>query len=392
MPAERDAEHDSARGLAPYAAHGSRSRGRRYPEDAPPAYRGEFQRDRDRIVHSTAFRRLLYKTQVFVNHEGDHYRTRLTHSLEVAQIARTVARALRLNEDLVEAISLAHDLGHTPFGHAGQDELNECMRDFGGFEHNLQSLRVVDELEERYAAFPGLNLLFETREGILKHCAIRNARELGELGRRFLERRQPGLEAQIANIADEIAYNNHDVDDGLRSGLVTLEQLAEIPFFAEQFAAVKARYPDTQTARLTREVVRRMIDSLVTDLYATSRDAIAGADPRSIDDVRALDRPLIGFSAPFIEVQATLKGFLRRHLYTHPHVRQMTDQARETIRALFDAFTEDYTRMPEKHAARALEAERREGRAGGVRVVADYIAGMTDRFALQARETLRDAG
>jgi dGTPase len=390
MAGERDSGQDSARGLAPYAAHSGRSTGRRYPEDPPPEYRGEFQRDRDRIVHATAFRRLVYKTQVFVNYEGDHYRTRLTHSLEVAQIARTLARALRLNEDLVEAISLAHDLGHTPFGHAGQDELNDCMRDFGGFEHNLQSLRVVDELEERYASFPGLNLMFETREGILKHCATRNARELGEMGRRFLERRQPGLEAQIANIADEIAYNNHDVDDGLRSGLVTLEQLAEIPFFAEQFDAVKASYPSTPAPRLTREVVRRMIDSLVTDLYATSRDAIAAANPRSIEDVRALERPLVGFSRPFVDVQATLKRFLRQHLYTHPHVQQMTARARDTIRALFEAFTEDYTRMPEKHAARAGEAERREGRSGGVRVVADYIAGMTDRFALQTRETLRD--
>jgi dGTPase len=340
-------------------------------------------------VHSTAFRRLLYKTQVFVNHEGDHYRTRLTHSLEVAQIARTLARALRLNEDLVEAICLAHDLGHTPFGHAGQDELNDCMRDLGGFEHNLQSLRVVDELEERYAAFPGLNLTFETREGILKHCALRHARELGEIGRRFLERRQPGLEAQIANIADEIAYNNHDVDDGLRSGLVSLEQLVEIPFFGEQFEAVKARYPGTEIPRLTREVVRRMIDSLVTDLFTTSRDAIAGAGPRSIEDVRSLDRPLIGFSAPYIEVQATLKRFLRRHLYTHPRVQQMTDQARETIRVLFEAFIHDYAHMPRKYAERAREAERREGRSAGARVVADYIAGMTDRFALQTRETLR---
>ncbi|HEU4619610.1 MAG TPA: deoxyguanosinetriphosphate triphosphohydrolase [Gammaproteobacteria bacterium] len=375
-------------GLAPYAADAARTRGRRYAEE-PAAYRNEFQRDRDRIVHSTAFRRLMYKTQVFVNHEGDHYRTRLTHSLEVAQIARTLARALALNEDLVEAVSLAHDLGHTPFGHAGQDALNDCMRDFGGFEHNLQSLRVVDELEERYAGFPGLNLTFETREGILKHCALRNARDLGEIGRRFLERRQPGLEAQIANIADEIAYNNHDVDDGLRSGLVTLEQLAEIPFFEEQFAAVKARYPHADASRLPREVVRRMIDSLVSDLIVTSRGAIEAAAPADIDAVRALDRPLIGFSAPFVEVQATLKRFLRSHLYTHPHVRQMTDRARTTVAELFEAFVRDYTLMPPKHAARALEAARRDGPAGGARVVADYIAGMTDRFALQTLEGLR---
>ena len=255
--------------LAAYAAHDEASRGRRYPEPWP-AYRGEFQRDRDRVVHSTAFRRLVYKTQVFVNHEGDLYRTRLTHSLEVAQIARTVARALQLNEDLVEAISLAHDLGHTAFGHAGQDALNACMRDYGGFEHNLQSLRVVDELEERYASFPGLNLTFETREGILKHCSLKHARELGEVGRRFIERRQPGLEAQLANIADEIAYNNHDVDDGLRSGLITLEQLETLPYFAEHLRWVERRHPRLKPQRLGSETVRRMINDLVTGLIGSS--------------------------------------------------------------------------------------------------------------------------
>jgi len=374
-------------GLAPYAAHETESRGRRYPE-ARSAYRNEFQRDRDRIIHSTAFRRLVYKTQVFVNHEGDHYRTRLTHSLEVAQIARTVARAMRLNEDLVEAISLAHDLGHTPFGHAGQDALNECMREFGGFEHNLQSLRVVDELEERYAAFPGLNLMFETREGILKHCALRNALELGEVGRRFIERRQPSLEAQIANIADEIAYNNHDVDDGLRSGLLTLEQLADVPFFAEQLRLVEREHPGLDRETLAREVVRRMIGELVGDLIRSSEAAIAEAQPAHIDDVRAMSRPLIGFSEPFLSAQTTLKRFLREHLYTHPHVRRMTDHARETIRLLFGAFSEDYARMPDKHAARAKAAEAAAGRAGAARVIADYIAGMTDRFALHTRERL----
>ena len=372
---------------APYAAHDECSRGRRYPEP-PAAYRSEFQRDRDRIIHSTAFRRLVYKTQVFVNHEGDHYRTRLTHSLEVAQIARTVARAMRLNEDLVEAISLAHDLGHTPFGHAGQDALNECMRDFGGFEHNLQSLRVVDELEERYAAFPGLNLTFETREGILKHCALRNAVELGDVGRRFVERRQPGLEAQIANIADEIAYNNHDVDDGLRSGLLTLEQLTDVPFFAEQLRAVEREHPGLDREMLAREVVRRMIGELVGDLIRTSEAAIAEAGPAHIDDVRAMTRPLIGFSEPYLAAQTTLKRFLREHLYTHPHVRRMTDMARETIRLLFAAFSEDYARMPDKHAARAAAAEAASGPAGAARVIADYIAGMTDRFALHTRERL----
>jgi dGTPase len=374
--------------LAPYAAASEASRGRRYPED-PPAYRTEFQRDRDRIIHSTAFRRLIYKTQVFVNDEGDHYRTRLTHSLEVAQIARTVARAMRLNEDLVEAICLAHDLGHTPFGHAGQDALNECMRQHGGFEHNLQSLRVVDELEERYAAFPGLNLTFETREGILKHCALRNARELGEVGRRFIERRQPGLEAQLANVADEIAYNNHDVDDGLRSGLVELEQLLAIPFFAEQYEAVKTRYQNAASERLAREAVRRMIDTLVTDLFRTSQKAVAEAAPGSIDDVRNLNRPLIAFSPPRLDAQAELKRVLHRHLYAHPHVKGKTDEAQQIVRELFAAFMEDLDRMPRKHADRAREAERRHGASGAARVVADYIAGMTDRFAVQTRDQLR---
>ncbi len=283
--------------LAPYAQLESRSRGRRHPEP-PSRHRGEYQRDRDRIVHSTAFRRLVYKTQVFVNHEGDLYRTRLTHSLEVAQIARSVARALRLNEALTEAICLAHDLGHTPFGHAGQDALNECMREFGGFEHNLQSLRVVDELEERYAEFTGLNLTFETREGILKHCSAANARSLGELGRRFLERRQPGLEAQLANLADEIAYNNHDVDDGLRAGLLGLDELKGIAMFRRQHDAVAARYPGLAPRRLINEVVRGMIGYVVGDLIdATGQRAggrvaggcRSGAFPA--DSAAALQRP-----------------------------------------------------------------------------------------------------
>jgi dGTPase len=374
--------------LAPYAASAATSRGRRFRED-PPTFRTEFQRDRDRVIHSTAFRRLVYKTQVFVNYEGDLYRTRLTHSLEVAQIARTVARALRLNEDLVEAISLAHDLGHTPFGHAGQDALNDCMREFGGFEHNLQSLRVVDELEERYAAFPGLNLTFETREGILKHCSLKHARELGDLGRRFLERRQPGLEAQLANIADEIAYNNHDVDDGLRSGLITLEQLESLPFFAEHMRAVERKHPGIKPQRLGGETVRRMIGELVSGLVLASGTAIASAAPRDIDAVRALPQPLIHFAAPLADAQRTLKSFLRDNLYTHARVRQMTEQAQDTVRWLFDTLSADYTSMPEEHADRARAAAERGDAAGAARVVADYVAGMTDRFALQTRDALR---
>jgi dGTPase len=374
--------------LAPYAAHAAASRGRRHPEPAP-AYRTEFQRDRDRVIHSTAFRRLVYKTQVFVNYEGDLYRTRLTHSLEVAQIARTIARALALNEDLVEAISLAHDLGHTPFGHAGQDALNDCMRDFGGFEHNLQSLRVVDELEERYPTFRGLNLTFETREGILKHCSQRVARELGDVGKRFLERRQPSLEAQLANIADEIAYNNHDVDDGLRSGLITLEQLATLPFFAANIGAVEREYPHIKPARLGAEAVRRMIGELVTDLLTASAAAIAVASPRDVEAVRAAPEPLIRFGAGMRDTQLALKRFLRDSLYSHPRVRQMTQQAQDTVRLLFGAFSADYGRMPDEHAERARAAAARSDEAAAARVVADYIAGMTDRFALQARDTLR---
>jgi dGTPase len=373
--------------LAPYAALSSASRGRRHAE-APPKYRTEFQRDRDRIVHSTAFRRLVYKTQVFVNHEGDLYRTRLTHSLEVAQIARTVARAMRLNEDLAEAISLAHDLGHTPFGHAGQDALNDCMGEFGGFEHNLQSLRVVDLLEVSYAAFDGLNLSFETREGILKHCSARHARELGDVGARFLERRQPGLEAQLANIADEIAYNNHDVDDGLRAGLISLDQLAELPFFEEQLNWVRSQFPGIAAGRQSREVIRRMIDVLVTDLIEISTGNVVAAAPRDIDDVRSAAGPLIGFSGPFVAAQLALKGFLREHLYTHPHVKQMTRRADETIRLLFASFMADPERLPPEHAARARSADRNEGKAGAARVIADYVAGMTDRFALQTRDAL----
>ncbi|HVY64961.1 MAG TPA: deoxyguanosinetriphosphate triphosphohydrolase [Gammaproteobacteria bacterium] len=374
--------------LAPYAALVSTSRGRRYPEP-PPALRTEFQRDRDRIIHATAFRRLVYKTQVFVNYEGDLYRTRLTHSLEVAQIARTVARALQLNEDLVEAISLAHDLGHTPFGHAGQDALNDCMREYGGFEHNLQSLRVVDQLEDRYASFPGLNLTFETREGILKHCSLKHARDLGDVGRRFLERRQPGLEAQLANIADEIAYNNHDVDDGLRSGLITLEQLSSLPFFAEHLHWVDREFPGQKPQRRGSETVRRMIGELVADLVRTSAVAIAEAGPQHIDDVRALPHPLIRFSQPLHEAQQALKRFLRDSLYSHPRVRQMTQQARDTVQFLFEQLMADFDRMPEEHADRARAAARQAGTAGAARVVADYVAGMTDRFALQTRDALR---
>jgi dGTPase len=376
--------------LAVYAAHESESRGRRHPE-AAPAYRSEYQRDRDRIVHSTAFRRLVYKTQVFVNHEGDLYRTRLTHSLEVAQIARAIAGALALNEALSEAICLAHDLGHTPFGHAGQDALNECMRDFGGFEHNLQSLRVVDELEEQYAEFDGLNLTFECREGILKHCSAANARQLGELGERFLRRTQPGLEAQLANFADEIAYNNHDVDDGIRAGLVTVEELAQIPLFARYHAVVRRQYAALAGRRLVNEILRRMINHLVTDLIDTSAARLAAAGVSSAADVRALAAPLIGFSEDTQEQNQALKSFLRERVYKHYKVRRMTSKARRVMTALFAAFLDDPGLMPEEHAANAARLGAAHGDSGRARAVADYIAGMTDRYAILEHRRLFDA-
>ena len=366
--------------LAPYAADESRSRGRRHPEPAP-RHRTEFQRDRDRIVHSTAFRRLVYKTQVFVNHEGDHYRSRLTHSLEVAQIGRSVARALRLNETLTEAICLAHDLGHTPFGHAGQEALNECMAGYGGFEHNLQSLRVVDELEERYAEFAGLNLCFETREGILKHCSLQNARELGDVGARFIERRQPGLEAQLANVADELAYNNHDVDDGLRSGLLSLERLDEVPFFRARHEQVVARYPGLAERRLVNEIVRRMIDTLVNDLIEATAERIRAAAPRGIEDVRAAGASLVGFGDAVAAESRELKRFLNAELYRHPRVLETTGRAQGVVRDLFAAFMADSKLLPREHAERAGRREARSGAAGRARVIADYIAGMTDRYA-----------
>ena len=375
--------------LAPYAQHDDASRGRRYPEP-PPRHRTEYQRDRDRIVHSTAFRRLVYKTQVFVNHEGDLYRTRLTHSLEVAQIARSVARALGLNEPLAEAVCLAHDLGHTPFGHAGQDALNECMRPFGGFEHNLQSLRVVDELEERYAEFPGLNLTFETREGILKHCSAANARRLGELGERFLARRQPSLEAQLANLADEIAYNNHDVDDGLRAGLITVEELRELAVFRRQYDIVTARYPDLGGRRLVHEVVRRMIDWLVNDLVDASRRSIAEAAPADVEDVRARAAPLLRFGDEVAAEHLELKRYLRQHLYRHYRVLRMTTKAGRVVRELFDAMQGDPDLMPTEHQQAARRFESTDGEAGRARAVADYIAGMTDRYAILEHRRLYD--
>ena len=368
--------------MTPPASHAvseATSRGRAYDEDAP-AYRSAFQRDRDRIIHSAAFRRLEYKTQVFVNHEGDMFRTRLTHSIEVAQISRTIARALGLNEDLVEAIALAHDLGHTPFGHAGQDALNACMRDHGGFEHNLQSLRVVDLLEERYASFPGLNLTYETREGILKHCSRANARDLGALGERFLNGGQPSLEAQVANLADEIAYNNHDVDDGLRAGLLDVETLTAAEFFREQYETVRARWPALAGRRVIHETIRAMINRQATDLLDTSRAAIDAARPGSVDEVRGHGAALILFSAPMLEQHRELKRLLRQELYRHYRVFRMSMKAQRIVKDLFDVFFNTPRALP-RDSQQRIE-ERGGGESDRARLVADYVAGMTDRFAI----------
>ena len=369
--------------LAPYAVGDSVSRGRMVAEPRPKA-RSEFQRDRDRIVHSTAFRRLEYKTQVFVNHEGDLFRTRLTHSIEVAQIARSIARALHLNDDLTEAIALAHDLGHTPFGHAGQDALNECMQAHGGFEHNLQSLRIVDRLEERYGAFDGLNLMFETREGILKHCSPARARELGELGQRFLDDRRPSLEAQICNLADEIAYNNHDVDDGLRSGLLTPDQLEEVSLFARHAAAADAEFPQLSDRRRVHETIRRMIDALVTDLLAESARRIGDAAPQTLADIHRAPA-LIAFTEAMLAENRALKGFLREHLYQHYQVLRMTAKARRIIHDLFGAFVADPRLLPPQYQEMAA--------TGSVaRATADYIAGMTDRYSMKEHRRLFSVG
>lgn len=359
--------------LAPYAVDAHNSRGRVIHEDAPEG-RSEFQRDRDRIIHSTAFRRLEYKTQVFVNHEGDLFRTRLTHSIEVAQIARSIARRLRLNEDLVEAISLAHDVGHTPFGHAGQDALNSCMQGHGGFEHNLQSLRVVDSLEERYAAFDGLNLCYETREGILKHCALNKAAKLGEVGARFINKQQPSLEAQITNLADEIAYNNHDVDDGLRSGLITMEQLSGVRLFASHMEVVNAAYPKLEGRRVIHETVRSMINTLVSDLIKQTERNILKSSITSLKDVRD-SSVLAAFSDSLLEQQRELKTFLHTNLYRHYRVMRMSTKAGRIISELFQAFMSDRRLLPPQF--------QRQAEIDQARAVADYVAGMTDRYAIK---------
>ncbi|MBA4108227.1 MAG: deoxyguanosinetriphosphate triphosphohydrolase [Leptothrix sp. (in: Bacteria)] len=367
--------------LAHYASDPAHTKGRLHLEPPAPT-RNDFQRDRDRIVHSTAFRRLVYKTQVFLNHEGDLFRTRLTHSLEVAQLGRSIARALGLNEDLVEAIALAHDLGHTPFGHAGQDTLNECMSTYGGFEHNLQSLRVIDELEERYPAFNGLNLSFETREGVLKHCSRRNAelmeaREPNGVGHRFLQGTQPSLEAQLCNLADEIAYNAHDIDDGVRSGLITMEQLESVPLFTRFRDETLSEFPLVRGRRLLFDTIRRMLSQQVYDVIDATRDAITEHAPSSADAAR-LCPSLVRFSHPMREASTQLKRFLFKELYRHPQVNDTTVRAKQVIAELFAAYVDKPGEMPPEHAQREDKH----------RAVADYIAGMTDRFAIREHERL----
>ena len=372
--------------LRPYACDPRASRGRRVAQ-APAPTRNEFQRDRDRIVHCTAFRRLVYKTQVFLNHEGDLFRTRLTHSLEVAQLGRSIARTLGLNEDLVEAIALAHDLGHTPFGHAGQEALDACVRaahpPHARFEHNLQSLRVVDRLEERYAAHHGLNLCFETREDILKHCSLRLARALERrepngIGRRFVERRQASLEAQVCNLADEIAYNTHDIDDGVRSGLLSLEQLDAVELFARCRDEALHEFAQLAGRRLLFETLRRMLSHQVYDLLAATRTALDEAHPRSVEDVRAHPRPLVQFSAGMQRQGGQLKRFLRRNLYRHPQVVETTDRARRVVADLYALYAAQPALLPAVVAAHPRPH----------RAIADYVAGMTDRFALREHQRL----
>lgn len=366
-------EGTQAMACAPYAVT-TRNKGSRIHPEASPRWRDEFQRDRDRIIHCSAFRRLEYKTQVFVNHEGDMFRTRLTHSLEVAQIGRSIARALGLNEDLTEAIALAHDLGHTPFGHAGQTALNACMQDFGGFEHNLQSLRVVELLESRYPDFPGLNLLFDTREGILKHCSVINARRLGELGRRFLEGGQASLEAQIANVADEIAYNHHDMDDGLRAGLLDLERLRSHALYAAMERETLQRWPGLDAKRLRHTVIRGMLNHFVSDVIASTATAISELGIRTLADVRAQRRPLLRFTPEVLTSHLELKRILRHELYEHPRVMQMAARSQAIVRNLFEIYMNDGAELPEGPVFPSPEAQ--------ARAVSDYIAGMTDRFAM----------
>ncbi len=376
--------NDSENNLAAYALKSTESFGRQFPEDISNN-RTEFQRDRERIIHSTAFRRLEYKTQVFVNHEGDMYRTRLTHTIEVAQIARAAARALKINEDLTEAISLAHDLGHTPFGHAGQDILNICMKDFGGFEHNIQSLRIIDKLENKYASFPGLNLCFETREGLLKKCSLSRAKKLGDIGKRFIEKKQSSLEAQLTNVCDEIAYNNHDIQDGIRAKKIFIEQLEDVPIFYQQMKLVLNKYPSISGSKIVNETVRLIINLLVNDLINNTKSNIKNESIANFNEVRDHDRPLVCFSEEVKKSNMVLKRFLYANLYKHPDVIKMTEEANRIIKNLFSAYNNDINLLPKDFYTYNLE---KINSGFKERVICDYIAGMTDRFAQQEHKKL----
>ena len=376
--------NDSENNLAAYALKSTESFGRQFPEDISNN-RTEFQRDRERIIHSTAFRRLEYKTQVFVNHEGDMYRTRLTHTIEVAQIARAAARALKINEDLTEAISLAHDLGHTPFGHAGQDILNFCMKDFGGFEHNIQSLRIIDKLENKYASFPGLNLCFETREGLLKKCSLSRAKKLGDIGKRFIEKKQSSLEAQLTNVCDEIAYNNHDIQDGIRAKKIFIEQLEDVPIFYQQMKLVLNKYPSISGSKIVNETVRLIINLLVNDLINNTKSNIKNESITNFTEVRDHDRPLVCFSEEVKKSNMVLKRFLYANLYKHPDVIKMTEEANRIIKNLFSAYNNDINLLPKDFYTYNLE---KINSGFKERVICDYIAGMTDRFAQQEHKKL----
>jgi len=361
-----------------YAVSEQNSLGRIYDEPKSPL-RNDFQRDRDRIIHSSAFRRLMYKTQVFVNHEGDMFRTRLTHSLEVAQISRGIARSLGLNEDLAETISLAHDLGHTPFGHAGQDALNQCMHDYGGFEHNLQSLRVVDLLEKRYFDFDGLNLTFESREGILKHCSLNNAKQLGLVGKRFIDKTQPSLEAQVVDLSDSIAYNIHDLEDGYRSGILTVEMMCEVALFEKIFSEMKKIEKSAPEKTRVYETLRRMMHLLIDSVTKQSQRNISSLNISQIDEVRQFSKPLITFPNDIEASLTQCRQILKRMLYQHQRIQQMSIQAHEIIKLLFEHYMSDFDLVP-----KAYQIEDHPERA-----IADFVSGMTDRFAINLYESLK---
>jgi len=364
--------------LASYAAHSGKTKGRKFEEESHP-YRTHYQRDRDRIIHSTAFRRMEYKTQVFVNHEGDHYRTRLTHTIEVAQISRSIARALKLNEDLAEAIALVHDLGHTPFGHSGEEALNEIMVNYGGFEHNRQSLRVVDVLEEKYPQFPGINLTFEVREGIMKHETIYDQ----PIPVEFNPNTAPTLECQIVNLADEIAYNCHDIDDGLASNILKEEELNQVDLWAQLRQEVTKEFSNLNAFQLRNQVVRKMIDSQVSDLINETTRRLGKYHINSLEDVRNFEEGLLSFSQEMKKKNSQLKMFLFDNMYRHYRMIRMADKAKRITRQLFDVYLNDVDQLPPTTRSRVREGNR-------MQAICDYIAGMTDRYALLEYKKLFD--